>query len=153
VANDFIKAEQVVAQMLGVLERDTVLAQFTWRDLQADRFKGAKNDTVTLKVPAFTTARTRVMRGGAPIVVDELTETSVDVKLDTHVYKAIGVSDEEMTLDITDFGEQVTAPAMGGVVRKVDDSVGARWPRPHPRSRSRSTRTTRTSGSSTPASR
>jgi hypothetical protein len=125
VANDFIKAEQVVAQMLGVLERDTVLAQFTWRDLQADRFKGAKNDTVTLKVPAFTTARTRVMRGGAPIVVDELTETSVDVKLDTHVYKAIGVSDEEMTLDITDFGEQVTAPAMGGVVRKVDDSVGA----------------------------
>jgi hypothetical protein len=125
VANDFIKAEQVVAQMLGVLERDTVLAQFTWRDLQADRFKGAKNDTVTLKVPAFTTARTRVMRGGAPIIVDELTETSVDVKLDTHVYKAIGVSDEEMTLDITDFGEQVTAPAMGGVVRKVDDSVGA----------------------------
>lgn len=124
-ANDFIKAEQVVAQMLGVLERDTVLAQFTWRDLGADRFKGAKNDTVTLKVPAFVEARTRVMRGGQPIIVDELTETSVDVKLDTHVYKAVGVSDEEMTLDITNFGEQVTAPAMGGVVRKVDALVGA----------------------------
>lgn len=124
-ANAFVKAEQVVAQMLGVLERDTVLAQFTWRDLGADRFKGAKNDTVTLKVPAFTTARTRVMRGGQPIIVDDLTETSVDVKLDTHVYKAIGVSDEEMTLDIIDFGEQVTAPAMGSVVRKVDEAVGA----------------------------
>lgn len=124
-ANDFVKAEQVVAQMLGVLERDTVLAQFTWRDLGADRFKGAKDDTITLKVPAFTDARTRVMRSGTQIVVDELTETSVDVKLDTHVYKAIGVSDEEMTLDIANFGEQVTAPAMGGVVRKVDALVGA----------------------------
>jgi hypothetical protein len=125
VAVETVKAEQVVAQMLGVLERDTVLAQFTWRDLSADRFKGAKNDTVTLRVPAFTSARTRVMRGGTPIVVDDLTETSVDVKLDTHVYKAIGVSDEEMTLDIENFGEQVTAPAMGSVVRKVDDAVGA----------------------------
>lgn len=124
-ANAFVKAEQVVAQMLGVLERDTVLAQFTWRDLKADRFIGAKDDTVTLKVPAFVEARTRVMRGGQPIVVDGLTETSVDVKLDTHVYKAIGVSDEEMTLDIISFGEQVTAPAMGSVVRKVDSLVGA----------------------------
>jgi hypothetical protein len=124
-ANNFVKAEQVVAQALGVLERDTVLAQFTWRDLQADRFRGAKNDTVTLKVPAYTTARTRVMRSDTAIVVDELDETSVDITLDTHVYKAIGVRDEEMTLDIMDFGEQVTAPAMGSVVRKVDELVGA----------------------------
>lgn len=123
-ANEFVKAEQVVAQMLGVLERDTVLAQFTWRDLGADRFKGAKNDTVTLKVPAYTTARTRVMRSNTAIVLDDLTETSVDVKLDTHVYKAIRVTDEEMTLDIVNFGEQVTGPAMSAVVRKVDDAVG-----------------------------
>lgn len=124
-ANEFIKPEQVIAQMLGVLERDTVLAQFTWRDLGADRFKGAKNDTVTLKVPAYVEAKTRVMRSSTQIQVDDLTETGVDVKLDTHVYKAIGVTDEEMTLDISSFGEQVTAPAMSAVVRKVDDSVGA----------------------------
>lgn len=111
--------------MLGVLERDTVLAQFAWRDLGADRFKGAKDDTVTLKVPAFTSARTRVLRSNTAIVLDDLTETSVDVKLDTHVYKAIRVTDEEMTLDIVDFGEQVTAPAMSSVVRKVDDAMGA----------------------------
>jgi hypothetical protein len=124
VANEFVKAEQVIAQMLGVLERDTVLSQFVRRDIPDGAFRGAKDDTVTLKVPAYTTARTRVLRGGAPIVVDELDETRVDVTLDTHVYKAIGVSDEEMTLDIVDFGAQVTAPAMSSVVRKVDDAVG-----------------------------
>lgn len=124
-ANAFVKAEQVAAQMLGILERDSVLLQFAWRDPRIDAgVVGAKDDTITMSVPAYMTARTRVMRSGTPIIVDALTETKVDVKLDTHVYKAIGVSDEEMTLDIKDFGEQVTAPAMGSVVRKVDDVVG-----------------------------
>ncbi len=122
-ANEFIKAEQVVNQMLGVLERETVLAQFVWRDAVTD-FRGAKNDTVSLRVPAYVTARTRVLRSGTPIIVDGLDETKVDVTLDTHVYKAIGVSDEEMTLDIVDFGNQVTAPAMNSVVRKIDDTIG-----------------------------
>jgi hypothetical protein len=126
VANTFIKAEQVAAQMLGVLERDTVLAQFVWRDAVTD-FKGAKNDTVSLRVPAYTTARTRTMRSNTAIVIDELDETKVDVTLDTHVYKAIRVTDEEMTLDIVNFGEQVTAPAMGSVVRKVDDSLATQF--------------------------
>lgn len=120
-ANNFIKAEQVVAQMLGVLERDTVLAQMVWRDPRLQNFVGAKNDTITLRVPAYLTARTRTMRASAGLQIDELDETTVDVTLNTHVYKAVRITDEEMTLDITDFGEQVSAPVMGSVVRKVDD--------------------------------
>lgn len=118
-----IKAEQVIRQMLGVLERDTVLANLVWRGIPDSAFKGAKDDTVSLRVPAYTSARTRVMRSGTPITIDDLDETKVDVTLDTHVYKAIGVSDEELTLDIVDFGEQVTAPAMASIVRKVDDTL------------------------------
>lgn len=121
-ANEFVKAEQVAAQMLGVLERELVLAGLVWRDA-VPSFRGAKNDTVSIRVPAYTTARTRVMRSGTAIVVDDLAETKVDVTLDTHVYKAIGVSDEEMTLDIVDFGQQITAPAMNAVVRKVEDAM------------------------------
>lgn len=123
-ANSFVKAEQVVSQMLGVLERETVLAQFVWRDA-IPTFRGAKDDTVSLRLPAYMTARTRTMRSGTAITLDELDETKVDVVLDTHVYKAIKVSDEEMTLDIVDFGQQVTAPAMRSVVRKVDDSIAS----------------------------
>ena len=121
-ANAFIKAEQVIAQMLGVLERELVLANLVWKD-PIPSFKGAKDDTVSIRLPAFTSARTRVMRSGTALTVDELDETKVDVVLDTHVYKAIGVSDEEMTLDIVDFGQQITAPAMNSVVRKVDDAL------------------------------
>ena len=122
-ANNFIKAEQVVAQMLGVLERDTMLAQMVWRDSRLQNFAGAKNDTITLRVPAYLTARTRTMRAASGLQIDELDETTVDVTLDTHVYKAVRITDEELTLDITDFGEQVSAPVMGSVVRKVDDEI------------------------------
>lgn len=123
-ANDFLKAEQVASQALGLLERDNVLLNYVWRDPVGD-FRGAKDDTVSIKVPAYTEARTRTMRSATGIVIDDLTETKVDVKLDTHVYKAIRISDEELTLDITSFGEQVNAPAMGSVARKVDASIAA----------------------------
>lgn len=121
-ANSFVKAQQIAAQALGLLERDTVLSQFVWRD-PVGNFKGALNDTVSIRVPAYTTARTRVMRSSTAITLDDLTETKVDVKLDTHVYKAIRVTDEQLTLDISNFGDQVTAPSMGAVVRKVDDTL------------------------------
>lgn len=123
-ANSFVKAEQVVAGMLGVLERDTVLANLVWKD-PVPSFRGAKDDTVSIRLPAYTSARTRTMRSSTALTVDELDETKVDVVLGTHVYKAIGVTDEEMTLDIVDFGQQIIAPAMTSVVRKVDDSLAA----------------------------
>lgn len=121
-ANEFIKATKVVNAALGVLEREIVLPNLVWRDAGGS-FKGAKDDTISLRVPAFMNARTRTMRAGTPVTIDELDETKVDVTLDTDVYKAIGISDEEMTLDIVDFGVQVLNPAMGSVGRKVEDTL------------------------------
>lgn len=122
-ANTFVKAEQVAAQSLGLLERDTTLLNFVWRD-PVGSFVGAKNDTVNVKVPAYVEAKQRDMRSATPLTMDDLVETSVAVQLDKHVYKGIRITDEEMTLDITNFGEQVSAPAMGSVVRRVDSNIG-----------------------------
>lgn len=119
-ANAFIKAERIVNTMLGVLERELVLPRLVWRDAGGD-FAGAKNDTITIRLPAYTIARTRTLRAGTPITVDELDETSVDVTLDTDIYKAIGVSLEELTLDVENFERQVAVPATNAVARKVED--------------------------------
>lgn len=123
-ASTFIKATQVVRAALGVLERELVLPRLVWRDAGGD-FTGAAGDTVSIKVPAYMAARTRALRGGTPITVDDLHETKVDLTLDTDVYKALGVSDEEMTLDIVSFGEQVLTPAMGAVARGIEDNVAS----------------------------
>src|SRR5690606_29251310 len=83
----------------------------------------AVGDTVTVRVPAYMTARTRTLRAAGPLVMDDLAETSVPVQLTTDVYKGINVTDENMELDITDFGAQVLNPQVQAVAVGVEDAV------------------------------
>lgn len=122
--NTFIKAELVIKTMLGLLERELVLPRLVWRDA-IPSFKGAKDDTVSVRVPAFAVARTRELRGGRPIDVDSLSETKVDITLDTDVYKAVAITDEELTLDIVSFGDQVLKPVVRSVAVGLEDSVAS----------------------------
>jgi coat protein Gp5 len=121
--NVFIKAEKVVRTALGMLEREITLPALVWRDAGGS-FKGASNDTISIRLPAYVNARSRVLRGGRPITLDTLAETKVDITLDTDIYKAVAVTDEEMTLDIEDFGLQVLTPIVHSVARGVEDSLG-----------------------------
>lgn len=129
-ANTFLTAEKIANFSLGVLEREIVLPALVWRDAGGS-FKGAAGDTITIRVPARTTARTRQLRGARPaasegtgiITMDELTETSVDVTLDTAVYSAVPITDEELTLDIVDFGAQVAEPQVRAVAEAIENAV------------------------------
>lgn len=131
-ANTFIKATRVVGQALGLLEREIVLPALVWRDAGGS-FQGAAGDTLSLRVPARTQARTRQLRGARPttsegagiITMDELTETKVDVTLDTAVYSAVPITDEELSLDIEDFGTQIAMPQAHAVAEGVENAVAA----------------------------
>jgi hypothetical protein len=132
VANSFIKAEKIAAQALGLLEREIILPALVWRDAGGS-FQGAAGDTITIRVPARTTARTRALRGARTagsegtgiITMDELTETSVDVTLDTAVYSAVPITDEELALDISDFGAQIAEPQVRAVAEGIENAVVA----------------------------
>ena len=121
-ANSFIKATKVVSTALGVLMRETVLPNLVWRDAAGD-FAGVYNDTITIRVPAYVIARTRALRSAGPISIDEMSETSVDVKLDVDVYKGIKITDENLTLDISNFGEQVLSPILRSIVMGIEDEL------------------------------
>lgn len=123
-ANTVIKAEQIVEAAVLLLRREIVLPALVWTQPDA-AFRGAKDDTITLRVPAVLASRTRVMRGGAAMIADEFTETSVPVKLATHVYSLLKISDEELTLDIRDFAAQVLAPQMKAVAEGLEDVIAA----------------------------
>lgn len=142
-ANFYLKATRIAAASLGLLEREIILPRLVWRDAGGD-FAGAFGDTISLRVPSRTTARTRTFRGARPtaseghgvIVMDDLAETKVDVTLDTAPYSAVAVTDEELTLDITSFGEQVLRPQVRAVGEAVENSiasemVGATYPAGH----------------------
>lgn len=125
------KTEQVAAASIGLLERQIVLPGLFWRNA-AGNFKGAKDDTKTIRVPALPgEARTVALRteenaadGSQPNrkrVLDNLAETKVDVTLTTDIYKGVRVSDEQLTLDIENFGAQVLYPLMEAVAQGIED--------------------------------
>jgi hypothetical protein len=117
-----IRASQVVSAGLGLLRRERVLGGLVWRVAAGD-FTGSLNDTISIRVPAYAKARTRALRSGTTRVRDSLAETKVDVTLDTDVYKDVKISDEELTLDIANFGEQVLNPLMAGVADTIEDAI------------------------------
>lgn len=125
-ANQFLKVGQIARQAIGLLAREIGLTGLFWTDaVGGDDFRGSLNDTVSLRVPSYTSARTRTMRSGTALVADDLGETKVDVTLDTHLYQLLNIQDEELTLDIADFGAQVTQPAIQAVARGLEDAVVA----------------------------
>lgn len=127
-ANTFLKATRIAAAALGLLQRDVVLPGLVWTDGLGD-FSGAGGDTISIRVPARTQARTRQLRGarsaGGILQMDSLTETKVDVTLATDVYNLVPVTDEELTLDIADFGAQVLAPQVRAVAEGLENIVAA----------------------------
>ena len=121
-ANSFLKPEVIAATALGLLQREIVLPRLVWNDAVSD-FAGAKNDTVSIRVPGRLQAREYGWRNNraSEIVLDELTETKIDVTLNHDIYSAVAVTDEELTLDIRDFGVQVLSPQTYAVARAVED--------------------------------
>jgi hypothetical protein len=132
VANTFLKANKIAAAALGLLEREIVLPALVWRDAAGD-FANAAGDTISIRVPARTTARTRRLRGARTpasegtgiITMDELTETKVDVTLDEAIYSAVPITDEELALDITNFGTQILGPQVRAVAEGLENKVAA----------------------------
>ncbi|WP_172384858.1 P22 phage major capsid protein family protein [Streptomyces sp. MNP-20] len=123
-ANAFLKAEVIAATALGLLEREMILSRLVWSNAGFD-FTGAKADTVTVRIPASTTAREYEWRNERPtdIVLDSLAEDSITVTLNKDIYSAVAVTDEELTLDIKDFGSQVLQPQVNAVAKAVDTGV------------------------------
>ena len=123
-ANETIKAEQIVEAAVLLLQREIVLPRLVWRQADAS-FVGAKDDTITLRVPAVLESRERTMRSNTALTFDEFAETAVPVQLDTHVYKGLKIRDEELTLDIRDFAAQVVSPQIRAVAEGMEDVIAA----------------------------
>lgn len=122
-ANDFLKPEQIAAQGLGLLRRELILPRIVQRMGLSD-FRGAKNDTVNVRVPTILTAREYEWRTrNADIVTDDLEEKTIPVSLDKHVYSAVRITDEELTLDILNWGVQVAQPQIIAVAEKLESYI------------------------------
>jgi len=117
-----IKPEVVVDVALGLLQRESVLASLVWRDAVGD-FRGAKDDTISIRLPAYVVANKRALRSADARVRTKLFERKVDVTLTDDLQVDIPITDEEATLDIRVFTRDVMAPGLAAIVRGYEDEV------------------------------
>jgi hypothetical protein len=120
VPNTFIKPSVIARTGLATLYNTMVLAGLVWRDFDAD-FRGKKGDTVTVRKPAVFTAEEFDRSSG--ITLQDVTEDSVDITLDTIANVSFAVTDEQMSLDIEDFQAQLLSPAMEAIAQKIDGAL------------------------------
>jgi hypothetical protein len=122
VANTFLTTTEAGAQVcrvtLAALDRALVLPATVFRSAEAD-FTGGRGDTVTVRKPASLTGRTLANRDNA-ITYDDVTETGVDVSLDTLLYHGARIPDEQMELDVEDFMAQVGARQVVAVAEQAE---------------------------------
>jgi hypothetical protein len=122
-ANKFTKAEKIISQGLGLLQRELILPRLVVRKGKSD-FKGAKNDTLNIRIPSILKGREYEWRTRTgKITVDDLTEFTIPVALNKHPYNAVKITDEEYTLDIDDWGEQVARPQIRAVAEMLEGYV------------------------------
>lgn len=125
-ASTFLRPTVIARATVALLLRELVLSRTVWTDaVAAAEFRGAYNDTVTLRVPARVEARTRTLRSGTALQIDDLHEFGVPVQLTTDVYKGIAVTDENLTLSIEDFGQQILTPQITAIADKLEDIIAA----------------------------
>lgn len=119
----FVKPELVAEIGVKQLQRKIVLPGLVWTNPLTD-FGGSKNDTITVRVPAVTTANRRDLRDAdRSIQTSELVEHSFGVTLDKWIYAALKLTDEQRTLDIRDYTRQVIMPQVSAVAYELEDYI------------------------------
>lgn len=116
----FLTAKGIARTGIALLTRTLVLPMTATR-IPGEEFAGSNGDTITVRVPQPSTARTQASAGGS-ITYDDISETPVDVTL-AHLYHATKVTDESMSLELEAFAEQVTRNQVAAVATRAEDQL------------------------------
>lgn len=116
----FLTAKGISRTAIALLARTLVLPMTATR-IPGEEFAGANGDTITVRVPVLTTARTQAS-AGATITYDTINETPVDVVL-SHLYHATKISDQSLSLQLEQFAEQVTLNQVKAVAIRAENQL------------------------------
>ncbi|HBE80356.1 MAG TPA: P22 coat protein [Firmicutes bacterium] len=121
-ANTFITPSIVAREALMVLRNNCVMANLVHRDYKEEFVKG-KGTTVTIRKPATFEAKEFDRTAG--ITIQDATEGTTSVTLDTVLDVSFEVTAEELSMTIEDFSEQLITPAMQAFAQKIDTKIFA----------------------------
>lgn len=117
--NSFVTPKKIAVESLPILENNLVLSKIVYRDLDS-QFANT-GDTITVRKPAVFVGE----NFDTSINVQGVQEGSVSVKLDKIATVDVEVTSKELTLDVEDFNEQITKPAMAALAQKIDTELAS----------------------------
>jgi hypothetical protein len=115
-----LTAQGISAVAIELLRRTLVLPATVTR-VPSEDFRGSNGDTITVRVPQPSTARTQAS-AGATITYDDVSEVPVDVTL-SHLYHAKLVSDQETQYSLENFARQITMPQVAAVATRAENQI------------------------------
>lgn len=115
-----LTAKGISSLAVALLTRQLVLPMTVSR-IPGGEFAGDNGDTITVRVRTPRSASIQT-NPGDPITPVALNETPVDVKL-SHLYDATRLTDQDLSLNLVDFGVQVTQPQVAAVATGAEDRL------------------------------
>lgn len=122
-ANIFQKAEKLAGTALALLRRTVKAPGLFVHKYGINEFKGAAGDTIMVKRPPLLKARDKGWRTSNAIVVDDLVQSRIEVKLSAFPYSAVHLSPEEATLDEVEFVRDIQAPQVTAISEFYEDLI------------------------------
>ena len=116
-----LTAQGISQVAIALLNRALVLPR-TVTSVPGTEFRGSNGDTITVRVPQPSAARTQSTPGAA-LTADDIDEIAVDVTV-SHLYHLHNVTDEEATLELEDFARQISRPQVMAVALGAEDQLG-----------------------------
>lgn len=119
-ANTFITPQMVARRALATLYNNSVMLPLVYRDVESDFVPGV-GATIQVRKPATFTANPYNQAVG--ILLQNGTETHVDVTLDKHYDVSIPLTSTDYTLKIDDLQTQIISPAMEAISQAIDTLI------------------------------
>lgn len=117
-----VTAQGISSLAVELLVGSVVLPRTVAR-VPGTEFSGPNGGTITVRVRLPRTAKTQA-NPKDPISYDNINETSVDVTVN-HLYDATELSDEELTLELENFGRQVLEPMAGAIAIGAEEQIAS----------------------------
>lgn len=119
-ANTFITPAVMARVVLDYLYEQTVIAQKVFRNFDAD-FSGKQGDTITVRRPASFEAK--VFDRTAGIELQNVTEGSFTVTLDTLLDVSFAITAEELTLEVSEWRQRFGIPAAQALLEGMETRI------------------------------
>lgn len=118
----FLTSTDISSLSVALLSRTIVLPATVAR-IPGGEFAGDNGDTITVRVRQPRSAKTQASPG-ATITIDTINETSVNVTL-SHLYDAVNLTDQDLSLNLVNFGRQVAEPQTRSVATGAEEELAA----------------------------